>query len=60
MSQDLGSFKKWFAIGATALLIGLVLQWYPASVIGGMRERLTQSDVTPDEVNVTKANLNSW
>jgi hypothetical protein len=41
-------------------LIGLVLQRYPASVIGGMRERLTQSDVTPDEKTAIQEDLDSW
>jgi len=59
MSQNL-SFNKWFAAGAAILLIGLVLQWYPASIIGGMRERLTQSDVTADEKATIQEDLNSW
>jgi hypothetical protein len=60
MSQNLQSFKTWFAAGAVILLIGLVLQWYPSSVIGGMRERLTQSDVTSAERAATQEDLNSW
>lgn len=59
MSQDWESFKKWFAIGVAVLLIGLVLQWYPNSVIGGIRERLTQSDVTSTERLALQEDLNS-
>jgi hypothetical protein len=60
MSQNLQSFKTWFVVGATILLIGLVLQWYPASVISGMRERLTQSDITQQEITSLQYSLNYW
>ena len=60
MSDDWTSFKQWFAIGAAVLLMGLLFQWYPSSVISGMRERLTQKNITPDEVTVTQENLNTW
>jgi hypothetical protein len=60
MSQNLQSFKILFAIGATVLLIGLVFQWYPASVIGGMRERLTQSSVTTEERTSIQDSLDYW
>ena len=60
MSKDLTSFKVWFAVGAAVLLIGLALQWYPTSVIRGMRERLTQSDITTDERTQIQFDLDSW
>jgi hypothetical protein len=60
MSKDLTSFKVWFAVGAAVLLIGLALQWYPTSVIRGMRERLTQSDITPEERTEIQYDLNPW
>jgi len=60
MSKDLTSFKVWFAVGAAVLLIGLALQWYPTSVIRGMRERLTQSDITPEERTQIQYDLDPW
>ena len=53
-------FKVWFAIGAAILIIGLVVQWYPTSIIDGMKERLKQSDVTQDERNKLTGTLDSW
>jgi len=60
MSQDWQTYKKWFLIGAIVLLLGLVFQWYPASFISGMRERLTQPNLTTDERTAIQGNLNSW
>ena len=60
MSEDLHGFKIWFAIGATVLLIGLALQWYPAAIIHGYNEQLALSNMSPYDVNATKENLNTW
>jgi hypothetical protein len=60
MSQDLHGFKIWFAIGATVLLIGLALQWYPSSIIHGFNEQLALSNMSPYDINATRENLNSW
>jgi len=54
------NFKIWFAIGAAILIIGFIVQWYPTSIIGGLEERLDDSDVTTDERNKLTGALNSW
>lgn len=60
MSQDLRTFKKWFAIGAAVLLVGLALQWFPNSVVNGINERLTQTNLTAEQTNNLQDQLNSW
>jgi hypothetical protein len=40
--------------------MGLVLQWYPTSIVDGMKERLKQTDVTADERNKLTGTLASW
>lgn len=52
-------FKIYFAIGAVILIIGLIVQWYPASVIAGLEERLGQTGLTQDERNKIQWTLNS-
>ena len=49
-----------FLAGAVILIIGLILQWYPTSIIGGMQERLKQSDVSTDERSKLVGALASW
>lgn len=53
-------FKILFAIGAVILIIGFIVQWYPTSIIGGLEERLDDSDITVDESNKLQGALNSW
>ena len=53
-------FKLWFAIGAVILVVGFVLQWYPASVVGGLEERMSESDLSLDEFSKLEGARNSW
>ncbi len=53
-------FKIYFTIGAVILVVGLIVQWYPASIIGGLEERLSQTNLTQDERNKLQGALNSW
>jgi hypothetical protein len=55
-----GRFSVLFAVGAVVLIAGLVLQWYPTSIISGMQERLTQSDVSADERSKLTGAVSSW
>jgi len=60
MFQNGNRFKILFAIGAVILVIGFIVQWYPSSIIDGMKERLKQSDVTTDERAKLNGALDSW
>jgi hypothetical protein len=60
MSQDGQTWKKWFLIGATVLLIGLALQWYPAAFISGMTERLSLSNLTTAQRTAIQDDINNW
>ena len=42
------------------MIIRLVLQWYPNSVISGLEERLKQQNLSQDERNKLQGALNSW
>jgi hypothetical protein len=56
-------FTVFFAIGATILVIGLVLQWYPTSVISGINTRLSQlptNSTNQDEINKLQGQKASW
>jgi len=53
-------FTVLFIIGAVILVTGLIVQWYPNSIVDGMKERLKQSDVTVDERNQLQGALASW
>ncbi|MGQ9624735.1 MAG: hypothetical protein ACUVUF_03490 [Candidatus Bathycorpusculaceae bacterium] len=59
MFQNGSRFKTLFATGTVILIIGLVLQWYPASVIEGLEERLGQAS-SIDERNKLQGALSSW
>ncbi|MGB9713885.1 MAG: hypothetical protein ACPLZC_02770 [Candidatus Bathyarchaeales archaeon] len=59
MFQNGNRFKILFATGAVLLIVGLVLQWYPASVIDGLEERLGQTS-SVDERNKLQGALSSW
>jgi hypothetical protein len=52
--------KIFFAIGAAIPVIGLVLQWYPNSVIGGIQQTLSQGGLSADETNKLQGSLDSW
>jgi len=60
MSWSSKRFTVLFTIGVVILIIGLVLQWYPSSVVAGLEERLTHSDLSKDEWNKLQGSLNSW
>jgi hypothetical protein len=60
MFKNGSRFKIFFAIGAVILVVGLVVQWYPTSIIDGMKERLKQTDVTADERGKLTGALASW
>jgi uncharacterized membrane protein YtjA (UPF0391 family) len=60
MFQNGSRFKILFAIGAVILVIGLVLQWYPTSIIEGLQERLKQTGLAQDERDKLQGSLNSW
>jgi len=60
MSENLDGFRRWFIIGAVVLLIGLALQWYPASIIQGYSQQSTLPNMSPYDVNVTRDNINTW
>ena len=53
-------FGLYFAIGAAILIIGLVLQWYPNSIINGLEEQLKDTGLSSDERNKIQGALNSW
>ena len=53
-------FGLYFAIGAAILIVGLVLQWYPNSIIDGLEERLNDQTLPQDERNKLQGALNSW
>jgi hypothetical protein len=58
---EIGSnFKLLFAVGAVILVIGLLLTWYPSSVIGGLETRLSQIGLSTNERNADQGALNSW
>jgi len=60
MFKNGNRFKILFAIGAAILIVGLIVQWYPTSIISGMQERLRQSDVSQDERGKLTGSLASW
>jgi hypothetical protein len=60
MFKNGNRFKIFFAIGAVILVVGLVVQWYPTSIIDGMKERLKQTDVSTDERDKLQGALASW
>ena len=60
MFKNGNRFKILFAIGAVILIVGLVVQWYPTSIIDGMKERLKQTDVSTDERGKLQGALSSW
>lgn len=53
-------FPVLFSIGATILILGLVLQWYPTSVIEGLKETLKEGNLSEDERSKLQGALNSW
>lgn len=53
-------FYVLFLVGAAILIIGLILQWYPTSIISAMQERLKQADVTADERAKLQGAIASW
>jgi hypothetical protein len=56
-------FAVFFAIGATILIIGLVLQWYPTAVLNGINTRLNQlpmNSTNQDEINKLQGQKSSW
>jgi hypothetical protein len=59
MLENVG-FRLLFTVGAAILVVGLVLTWYPSSVIGGLETRLGQSGLSTDERNTDQGALNSW
>jgi len=54
------SFKIWFAVGATILIVGFIVQWYPTSIVEGLEERLSESGLSTDERSKLQGALNSW
>ena len=60
MFQNGNRFKILFAVGAIILIVGLVLQWYPQSVISGLEERLNDTGLQIDEQSKLQGSLNSW
>jgi len=60
MSQQNNRFKILFFVGAVILVIGLIFQWYPTSVIEGLTQRLKESNLSQDEINKLQGALNSW
>lgn len=60
MFQNGNRFKILFAVGAIILIVGLVLQWYPQSVISGLEERLNDTGLQIDERSKLQGSLNSW
>jgi hypothetical protein len=60
MSGNGQTYKKWFLIGATVLLIGLVLQWYPTALIKGDTDRLALSNLTANQRTAIQDDINSW
>ena len=60
MFHNGSKFKILFTIGAVILIVGLIVQWYPASIIGGLEERLNQTGLTQDERDKLQGALNSW
>jgi ABC-type phosphate transport system permease subunit len=60
MFQDGNRFKILFAIGAVILVIGLVVRWYPSSIIEGLQTRLGQTGLAQDERDKLQGTLNSW
>ena len=59
MFQKRNRFTILFAIGAIILIVGLILSWYPNSVISGMKETLRQG-LPQDEQNKYNGALSSW
>jgi len=60
MFKNGNRFKIFFAIGAVILIVGLVVQWYPTSIIDGLKERLNQTNISADEINKIQGELSSW
>jgi hypothetical protein len=60
MSRNGQTYKLWFLIGATVLLIGLVLQWYPTAFINGATDRLARSNLTTDQRTAIQDDINTW
>lgn len=53
-------FKIFFLVGAVILIVGLALWWYPASVIGGLEEKLSETGLSLDLRDKLQGSLNSW
>jgi len=60
MSWNSKRFTVLFSAGVVILIIGLLLQWYPSSVVSGLEERLSHTDLSIDEQNKLEGELNSW
>jgi len=61
MFKNGNRFKILFAIGAVILVVGIyIVQWYPTSIIDGLKERLKQTDISTDERNKLQGTLSSW
>jgi hypothetical protein len=60
MFKNGNRFKILFAIGTAILIAGLIVNWYPTSIINGMKERLKQTDVSTDERDKLEGALASW
>ncbi|MEM2995874.1 MAG: hypothetical protein QXI91_07715 [Candidatus Bathyarchaeia archaeon] len=59
MSFNMRRFTVLFSAGAIILVLGFIFQWYPSSVIGGLKERLKEAE-SLDERNKLEGALNSW
>lgn len=60
MSRNRQTYKIWFLIGATVLLIGLAFQWYPTAVINGDTDRLALSNLTDAQRTAIQDSINWW
>lgn len=60
MSLEKSRFKILFAIGSVILIIGLVVYWYPMSVIDGLEQNLKEPGLSLDERNKFEGALGSW
>ena len=53
-------FKIFLLVGAVILIVGLVLWWCPASVIGGLEEKSSETGLSQDLRDKLQGSLNSW
>ena len=53
-------FIFFLLVGAVILIVGLALLWYPASVIGRLKEKLSETDLSLDLRDKLQGSLNSW